>query len=241
MYFNLKTKVQFRQNVAALLRVAVLFFMSAAVGVGLSVCMGLSFQAAAQPAEDPLKQLSTIFKKWQKSPLVKAKIKKTLSSEFLAQPKVTEGSIYTSKGRLRLETKGPSLIVVLENDIWQEERVGDFIQVNHSQAKNIKKSSGLLALLFGDQNIWSELVVEKEETKKDHVQFSLEPMTVKNWPVKNLKIVVNTKTNSLVSLRFKDELDSQLLYEFSRIRFSSKIDEKLFAYKPPAGAEVNHF
>lgn len=184
-----------------------------------------------------------IFNKWQQSPQVKAEITKTLKTEFLMTPRVSKGKFFASKGRLRLETTEPtsSLIVVSGGDVWQEERVDDFIQVNHASSKDLKRSSGLLALLFGDKKIWQDIIIEAGSTEGTVTQFLLKPLNAKDWPVQNLTVVVDLKTQDLKSLSFTDELDNQLTYEFSKIQFLKKINEKLFSYKPPTNAQINRF
>src|SRR5690606_39035428 len=134
------------------------------------VLLSLSLPLKASPAkaDKNLKVLARSFGELKDSKLVEMQVQKEFSSPYMAagKAKVSDGKFHFSRGKIRLSFDKPnsSLLVLSGADIWLEERhpktEGELIQVSHFKADKAKKSSALLALLFGESKIWNELELE---------------------------------------------------------------------------------
>lgn len=194
-----------------------------------------------------LKSLTSAFEELQEAKRVSMQVEKKVTSPWLVKPKQAKGTLDFSKGKIRMSLKEPhtSLLVLAGEDIWleehQPEEFGGGVQVSHFQVSKAKKSSALLAVLFGESQIWSELELIERKRNKDKVIFKLKPKDKKRLEVKELEITLAGDINQLERIKFSDELDNVTDYQFSSFQFIDDEKPELFRYQPPKGAEITRF
>jgi outer membrane lipoprotein carrier protein len=198
-------------------------------------------------AKTELQDLADAFAKLQDAEVVSMKVNKKITSPWLTKPKEASGKLYFSKGKIRMkiEDPEPSLLVLAGKDIWLEEKqpkdFGGKIQVTHFKADRASKSSALLALLFGESEIWKELTLVEKKNTSGEVSFQLKPKDQKRLEIKDLKVVLSEKKHQLKAISYSDELENLTEYNFSSVKKSTTAKPELFKYSPPKGAEVTNF
>jgi outer membrane lipoprotein-sorting protein len=221
-------------------------FFSVLIFSSLFLLGGVNQAQAKAPASE-MTELSSAFKSLRSAGLVTMKVNKKVTSPWMVKPKEASGVLYFSKDKIRLqiEEPDPMLVVLSGADIWQEEKqpkeFGGGVQVSHISAKRAKKSSALLALLFGETEIWKELKLVSKKAGENQAVYLLQPKDSQRLEVKELKIVLAGKGGKLKSVAFSDELDNLTEFEFEDVKTSSKSKPELFKYRPPKGAEVTSF
>lgn len=195
-----------------------------------------------------MSELSKVFQDLQKPTLVSMQVKKKVSSEFMMRPKESEGTLYFSKGKIRLsiDKPDPSLLILNGEDIWLEEKqpeeFGGNIQVSHYKSSKAEKDSALLALLFGKSQLWNELELSDKKIDDKVTNYTLKPKDKSRLNITELKIVLDEgQTHRLQAVSFSDDLNNFTEYEFSKIKTQKSAKSKLFKYTPPKGAEVTKF
>ncbi len=202
---------------------------------------------ASSKVKTELRNLSQVFEDLQSAASVSMKVKKKITSPWLNSPKEATGTLDFSKGKIRMKINDPhpSLLVLSGKDIWLEEKqpedMGGKVQVSHFKAQQARKSSALLALLFGESEIWNELQLINKKSVGGDLTFNLKPKDQKRLEVKDLKITISEEENQLKAVSFSDELENVTEYDFTSIKKSQRSKSELFKYNPPKGAEVTNF
>jgi outer membrane lipoprotein-sorting protein len=216
------------------------FIISAAVAFGLTT-------AATKSSE--LTVVKAIVANYQKSAAVTARVEKEVTFALLGENKKSSGRMDFSKGRLRLEIDkpDPSLIVMNKKLIWvvtpTPEELGGKTQVLKISSQEMsKQSKAPLAVLLGKKEAWDNFKVKNSQTKDGVLALTLVP-TKPNvvGEIVSMQIEVSIKENVLKLLSYKDELDNETKFIFSKTKLDAKVDDKLFVYLPPKNAEITEY
>lgn len=222
------------------------FFKFFSALIFFSLCL-VSGPAVAKKKSE-LEALTKTFKSLQEKALVNMQLKKKVTSPFYMTPRESEGELYFSKGKIRLSIVKPevSLLVLNGNDIWLEEKLsedsGGVVQVSHYETSKASKSSALLALLFGESEIWKEFKLMSRSEEDGKTIYKLEPNDKSRLDVTQLSIELDKSSkHQLTKVSFSDNIENLTEYEFSKIKTQSSAKPNLFKYTPPKGAQVTKF
>lgn len=189
-----------------------------------------------------LKNLNTAFKPYKEADLVELDIEKVITQELLGTEKTFTGKIYFSKGLFRLETDKPEKTLILFDGkwIWNVKYFDPIIsvtpQVSRMKANTKSESQMSLAKIMGKGKISDifKIVNVKSEDSVSH--FSLIPKT--NLEARELIVSVNNKSNKILSLKYRDDLNNETLIKVLSATFLKSTDQRKFKYKPPKGVQV---
>lgn len=202
----------------------------------------------SQPSDQDLNLIKKIDLSYQKAKSVSMDIKKSIKSQFIESNDSAKGRVIISKGRMRMELKEPdkSLVVIDKKYIWVVNYpTGEFknsaLQVIKADISSKKgRSQNFLSLLTqGGVLKFFKIVGLKKVSDEEKIVF-LQPNDA-TVEFKRAQMVLNPKTKHITGLRYWDELNNETLFEFSKIEFDLKIDEKSFSYEPPEGADITKF
>lgn len=198
----------------------------------------------------PIGSVKNMVARYRSSTGVKMKVNKTLTMGLLQKEKKSEGELFFSKGRLRLDLDKPdkSLLILNGKDIWVVNELPEElaqgkkspIQVTKikSQSKKRQKSA-ILAFLFENLEIWDHFKTLKAIRGRGRMGITLKPLPKAGLDqVLKLHLVLDTKKNELVAFEFWDELENHTRFKFSQIRFVKSVRGSQFKYRPPKGADV---
>lgn len=191
------------------------------------------------------KDLKSTLARYQKSS-VKASIEKVVKMVVLEKTEKSEGDLYFSKGKFRLEMKDPSSTVIVQDGktLWIASKLVDFggtWQVSKTNSRSLKKSQALMGLLFDEKGVWKDFETADETTGKDGTTWTLMPKKTANTEISKLLVRVNPKDKTILEVRYWDNLENETSYIFQTQKFGAKIAASKFTYKPPKGAEVTEF
>lgn len=182
--------------------------------------------------------------KYNEIAAVKMQVKKTVLLSLLDKTMASEGELYFSKGKLRLEISKPedSVIVMNEQAVWVETTMDGLdgakkhvMKISSRDLKN--RSKAPLALLLTDKKAWSDFKVVKKTCDDDLHTIRLAPKK-KLSEMTEVTIIINSKDMQIQELKYQDEIENEVSYKFSNPDFETKIAKSKFKYVPPKGAEV---
>ena len=208
----------------------------------------ISTPSVIQPSEEDIGFIRRIDTAYQNAKTVSMDIKKSLKSQLIDSQSNSSGKVMFSKGRMRMEMSEPdkSLVVIDKKHIWvvnypSGEFKNSALQVIKAEISSKKgRSQNFLGLLTQGGvlkyfNVSGLMKVSDEERI-----FFLQPNDA-TVEFKRAQMILNPKTKLITGLRYWDELDNETMFEFSKVKFNQKLDEKIFIYKPPEGADVTVF
>lgn len=217
----------------------------------LTLSLGSSFAWAKNKPPRAMRSISDaqkkiilkIDKKYTRSS-VQMEVKKKVKMNLLGKLRQTEGKLWLSKGRLRLEMKEPekALFVVDEKFLWIvnfppkgfEEATIQVIQTKLSSKR--ARSQGLIQMLTQGGFFKYFNAVSAVKNKRGFV-FFLQPLKT-NLEFKRAQMSIDSKGQRIESFSYWDNLDNETTFHFNNVVFGKKIDLKKFSYSPPKGAEI---
>lgn len=191
------------------------------------------------------KELKTTLSRYQKSSVL-ANIEKSVKMVVLEKTEKSEGELFFSKGKFRLEMKDPvsTLIVQDGTTLWIASKLVDFggnWQVSKTKSRSLKKSQALMGLLFDEKGVWKDFDVAEEKTDGDDKIWVLKPKKKASTDIMKLQVRANPKDKTIIEISYWDNLENETNYKFKSQKFDAKISSSKFTYKPPKGAEVTEF
>lgn len=196
-------------------------------------------------ANAAVKDLKSALSRYQKSS-VKASIEKNVKMTVLEKTEKSEGDLYFSKGKFRLEMKDPATTTIVQDGttLWIASKLVDFggnWQVSKTKSRSLKKSQALMGLLFDEKGVWKDFEVANENTDKDGTTWTLKPKKSANTEISKLLIRINPADKNIIEISYWDNLENETSYTFKSQKFGATIPSSKFSYKPPKGAEVTEF
>lgn len=157
----------------------------------------------------------------------------------------TNGTLWISKGRLRMELDGDqkSLLVVNKKNLWAvtypDADFGDGkVQVIRADTSSKKgRSQNLLTLLSQGGFLKFFIAAAVERQKNGDVLFFLSPRE-EQAEFKRAQIKVSANGKELKLLKYWDANGNEVEMTFSEFKKESSIDNGKFEYTPPANADV---
>lgn len=195
-----------------------------------------------------INEIKAIVGKYKDAQAVGMKVEKKIHLALLDETKSGKGRLWFSKGRLKVQIDKPegSLLVVDNHTVWLESRLTDdpssLVQVTKMKASQIRKSNALLAILFGDQAVWSKFEIITSHRQNGNLHLELRPQPgAKLLDVTKIKIVVRGPQTEIAEITYWDELENETNYRFSDVDFDVSLSAKDFKYVPPPDAEISEF
>jgi len=197
-------------------------------------------------AASDIKLVKQVMGRYHEAAAVKSDVKKEVYFALLDEKKATQGTLLFSKGRMRLEMAKPEefLVVVNKEVIWAvtpaNAELGSAMQVLKIVSKDLSQQSRApMAMLFGQKKAWDQFKVMKSEEKNGVKTIALAPKKPDSInDVSSVQLAINLKENLLSELSYKDDLDNETKFIFSKTNFKAKVNKKSFSYSPPKSAEV---
>jgi len=163
----------------------------------------------------------------------------------LGMERKTTGTLWISKGRLRMELDGDqkSLLIVNKKNLWAVTYPDpDFddgkIQVIRADTTSKKgRSQSLLTLLSQGGFLKFFIASAVEKQKNGEMLFFLTPRE-EQVDFKRAQIKVSADGKQLIFLKYWDANDNEVEMTFSEFKKESFIDNGKFEYTPPANADV---
>ena len=204
--------------------------------------------SSSQSNDSVIQDIKKVIQRYQKSMAIKMDVSRDLYSAYLEESKVSEGKLYFSKGRLRLEIEKPEkyMLLLSNNLIWIENHLpkdmGGLQVSKISASDNLKQKNALLAFLFDDIKVWDKFLVKGTKVVKKLTAIRLVPKADQDLNgVVEIELLVDTKNKELNKIVYTDDLDNKTKYTFTNVNFKAKVSDKLFSYAPPKGAQVTTF
>ncbi len=193
--------------------------------------------------------VKAVIGRYQKPEAIHSIIKKDVVFGLLEETKTSEGQLTYSKGRLRLEIERPeaSLIVMNKDVIWvvtpTSKELGGKTQVLKISSKELsKQSKAPLAVLLSQKKAWDNFKIKKQSEKNGIQTVVLVPVKPDTMgEIVSIEMVFKKTDQDLKSLSYKDELDNETKFTFLKTDFNAAVQDKVFSYKPPKGAEVTEY
>lgn len=189
-------------------------------------------------------------KKYQTAPAVKIELSKTVTLSLLDETKTSEGELYFSKGKMRLEIQKPeeTTIVLGEQFLWvaipTPKELGGKMQITKIKSKGSSAQSKVpLVALLSTTSAWDAMKIIKEtKTKEGHLRFDLVPQKPDIFgEITSVTIEIKKSSKQLMTLVYKDELDNETKYNFRNTNFKAKVAKEMFSYVPPKNAEITEY
>lgn len=175
----------------------------------------------------------------------KMSVHKTIKVALLEQERKTQGQLWISKGRLRMELDGSekTLLVVNKKYLWAityppaefKDSALNVVRADVTSKKGQAQNFVALLTQGGLLKFFSATAVQRESG--GNVLFFLSPkQDVSDF--KRAQVTVSKDGAKLLELSYWDDRDNETHLYFSDISFTSKADEKLFEYVPPPKTDV---
>ena len=211
-----------------------------ALVTALAVALAIPLHAASQDSAHESPQLETLLNRLQKH------YQQTNSFSAKFQEKITpaggtkrerEGTVYYRKpGRMRWEFEGQDNEIIVSDGQQLYSYQPDLNQVIETPLDQAFRSSSVAAFVLGIGNIQRDFeasvpakppadglkhVALKPKNGGDTIEMGLDPATL-----------------DLRTLRLTDALGDLTELTFTDLKSSTPLDDKLFAFVPPAGADI---
>jgi chaperone LolA len=182
--------------------------------------------------------------KYQKEHGIHIKIKKIITLGMLGSTKESEGEVWLSKGKLRLEINKPevSKIIADTNYLWIESPAPEGFEDTKTQVLKASlkstqaKAQGLIQLLT-QGGVLKYFKVSGVKKEKENTLFFLQPIN-SAIEFKRAQIDIDNNSKVMNELKYWDQMDNETSYRFLKTDFNETINDKKFEYTPPANAEV---
>lgn len=182
--------------------------------------------------------------KYRNAKMIEVSVEKIVKSELTGKETNYKGKIYLSSGMFRMVNTEPekSVLVFDGSTIWNEQPPSpDFpgpIQVTKSRMSGKNKSQALFATLLTKEPITKNFKILSEKKNNGEVVYEAVPLT-SELNVKALTVKIASASKQVSEISYKDDIGNLTVMKFSNPQFKTKIDQKVFQYKPPKGAQVN--
>lgn len=195
--------------------------------------------------------LKAVDARYQNAKAIAMKVEKTLKIGLLAEERKSSGSLWISEGRIRMELEGveKSVLVVNKNNLWAATYPGaefpdapvQVIRGKPSSKKGQQKNAMSLLSVGGFLTIFNSTGVKTLPSGQK--AYTLAPKKGQT-DFKKALVVLSTDGKAISEIKYWDARDNETQYLFRDVAFDTKeafgkkIDNNLFDYTPPPGAEV---
>jgi outer membrane lipoprotein carrier protein len=203
------------------------------------VAIAVPPNAASHDQASP--QLKTLLdrlqKHYQQTESFSAKFKEQITPAGGAK-REREGTVYYRKpGRMRWEFGGQDSEIIVSDGKQLYSYQPDLNQVIETPVEQAFRSSSVSAFLLGIGNIERDFEASlpaKGAPPDDLKHVVLKPKNAGD----TIEMGLDAKTLDLRALRLTDALGDVTELSFTNINYGAPLDDKLFAFIPPAGADI---
>ncbi|MCB0350487.1 MAG: outer membrane lipoprotein carrier protein LolA [Bdellovibrionales bacterium] len=196
-----------------------------------------------------LELIKKTMSRYQLAPAVEITLSKIVTLALLDETKKSEGRLFFSKGKMRLEIDKPeeSIIVMNNNTLWVEtptpEELGGKTQVIKIRSQELsQQAKAPLAALLGKPSAWDQMKLLKEENKSGVVSLILAPKKENTFgDVVSISLEINRDSNEISKIGYKDDLDNETKFEFQKSNFKAKATKNMFQYVPPKNSQITEY
>lgn len=221
-----------------------LIFFFALVLIAGKFGYGSSFSSLEKNQTEHTSVLNKFVKKLSNSEELLMDVEKNSFQSLLERKSSSSGKISVSKsGKFwwKIEKPEQSLLVFDGQLAWNEERLSEDFGggVKVAKSKHFKASPvyKILKALMGKGSILDYFTPLKTKRTKDLVELQLTPNSG-DWNISLLTIVIEEKKQSLLSIKYIDDLENETELKFSNHKRFEKINKSRFKYVIPKNAEV---
>jgi outer membrane lipoprotein-sorting protein len=189
----------------------------------------------------PATQLARVLSKYQNSPLVVMKTKKSVESDFLEKTNIYTGELALSKDRFRWKTLSPEVSeVVFDGQSFYS--IQDQ-QVIRSKLTSALKQQSLMTVLFDPKRIQEKFFVKahaaegKSPLPSSKLLVALVPKK-KDMEISDLRILVDTQQQKLERVSYRDEVGNRVEITIESSRFESAVKKETFSYQPKQNEKI---
>jgi outer membrane lipoprotein carrier protein len=199
----------------------------------------IPLHAASDNPDSP--QLKTLLdrlqKHYQQTTSFSAKFKEQITPAGGAK-REREGTVYYRKpGRMRWEFGGQDQEIIVSDGKQLYSYQPDLNQVIETPVEQAFRSSSVAAFLLGIGNIERDFEARLPATSAPADGLKHVVLKPKNAG-DTIEMGVDAKTLDLRTLRLSDALGDITELSFTNINYGAPLDDKLFAFIPPAGADI---
>jgi outer membrane lipoprotein carrier protein len=199
----------------------------------------IPLHAASDNPDSP--QLKTLLdrlqKHYQQTTSFSAKFKEQITPAGGAK-REREGTVYYRKpGRMRWEFGGQDQEIIVSDGKQLYSYQPDLNQVIETPVEQAFRSSSVAAFLLGIGNIERDFEARLPATSAPADGLKHVVLKPKNAG-DTIEMGLDAKTLDLRTLRLTDALGDVTELSFTNINYDAPLDDKLFAFIPPAGADI---
>lgn len=189
----------------------------------------------AETEKDLTKVMKEMTLTYSQVEYMKTPFTKIQKSLILDTSDKVKGKLHYSKSKARLEfdTKPKTLLVVGETDFWQVS--GDEVVTGKIKQQNFPN---IFIDIFSKPEVWDDIKLELVSEKKDRMTITVDTKKKFSW-LTELIITINTEKNTIVNLKYVDDVQNSVEFKFTRPYFSSRFSKRLFTYTPKKGDSVS--
>jgi outer membrane lipoprotein carrier protein len=212
---------------------ALAFFAGVAVA-GVEPIIGAQAATIANPPQ--LKMLvERLQKHYQATQSFSAKFVETIT-RVGAPPQERQGTVYYRKpGRIRFDFTSPQPETLVSDGMTFYDYDPGLNQVMETPLSNVLKTRSAAAFLMGAGDLEHEFDAMPGPPSQDNLQ------TVRLTPKgggDRIELEMDPANFNIVMLQLNDALGNITLFRFDDIRVNVPLEESLFAFKVPAGADI---
>ncbi len=189
--------------------------------------------------KEAFRVVDSVLAKYREAPAVTAKVKKTVSSEWMGSQDPSQGDFYFSKGKLRLDFTQPekSTLVYDGKYVWLESRLDEkTVNVTKLRANDLKRSKSVLTALFEKKNVLNGFKFLRKTSEGGAATYAFEPKD-KIKESELLQLSVTLKARDLSRISYKDTLENEVSFDFTDLT-PGEVPAAKFQYTPPKNADV---
>ena len=224
---------------ARLARVAILAAILTAAGVitifGDGGARVVARETTAAEATNLKTLMARLQRHYQETESFGASFKQTIT-RVGAPPKDRDGTVYYERpGRIRFEFSDPQPETIVSDGVLLHDYDPGLNQVMETPLKNVLKTRSAAAFLMGAGDLEREFNAAPGLASADNLQ------TVQLTPKgggDRIDLGMDQANFNIVSLQLNDALGNVTLFHFDDIRINVPLEEALFAFKVPAGADI---
>lgn len=153
-----------------------------------------------------------------------------------APPQERQGTVYYRKpGRIRFDFTSPQAETLVSDGTTFYDYDSGLNQVMETPLKNVLKTRSAAAFLMGAGDLEHEFDAAPGPASADNLQ------TIQLTPKgggDRIDLGMDQTNFNIVTLQLNDALGNVTLFHFDDIRINVPLEEALFAFKVPAGADV---
>ncbi len=164
-----------------------------------------------------------------------ASVIKLQESLILGTKDKTKASLHYSKGKTRLEfdTKPKSTLIMGDEFFWQI--VGNEVTTGRIDQKTFPN---IFLDIFSKPSVWDDIKLKLQSEVGQKITVSVETKD-KFSGISELYITIDKKKKTILNLKYIDDVQNSVAFDFKRIRFKKKSPKGQFSYKPKKKDTVN--